>query len=462
MAIEFGTLHNGASDLPNRETDDGVVVAIGDLGQRNESFQRSVINQIRQAVLCEQLGFNYFFMTEHHFQPEGAENSPCPLLAEAAVAALTKRIRLGQAANILTWWDPIRLAEMAAMLDVISGGRLEFGIARGYQSRETETFGQLLGSSVQDQERNRAYFEEAWEVIKKAWTEPSFSHRGTFFQIPPSYAVWDHPMTQAYFKQPGIGRSLEEVLTVSPDSGVMTMKELQVFPKPVQKPYPQVWMPVVSERSIRFAARNGLNAYVVVEHGSRLRHYVEMYMDEAERNGWPDRLDRGPFKVGWDADVHRGFITGKWVMITSTHNERELNAKADAALRLQWDYYLPFGIAQALTEAGEEWPKDRRPTAQDLRERDVLLIGSAEEVVEKILRVKEAGGFEDFMFNTYFDFGGMKGPELEEQLVVYSEEVMPALRRECGGGVEHAESTVELVPSPPSLSPREAAENPSA
>jgi alkanesulfonate monooxygenase SsuD/methylene tetrahydromethanopterin reductase-like flavin-dependent oxidoreductase (luciferase family) len=80
-------------------------------------------------------------MTEHHFQPEGPEFSPNPLLVEAAVAAQTKRIRLGQHANITTWWEPVRLAEQAAMLDVLSGGRLEFGIGRGYQPREAEVFG---------------------------------------------------------------------------------------------------------------------------------------------------------------------------------------------------------------------------------------------------------------------------------------------------------------------------------
>ena len=130
--LELGIFHNGASDLPTVMTPEGVVVSDGSLEEMHESDQRVVVNQVRQGVLADQLGFNYFFMTEHHFQPEGAELSPSPILTKTAIAARTKRIRLGQLANILSWWHPIRLAEQAAMLDVISGGRLEFGVGRGY------------------------------------------------------------------------------------------------------------------------------------------------------------------------------------------------------------------------------------------------------------------------------------------------------------------------------------------
>ena len=168
--LELGVFHNGASDLPTVMTPDGVVVSDGTLDELHESDQRVTINQVRHGVLADQLGFNYFFMTEHHFQPEGVELSPSPILMETAIAARTSRIRLGQLANILTWWHPIRLAEQAAMLDVISGGRLEFGMGRGYQPRETEVLGGVMGATVQDQERNRAYFEEAYEIIMKAWT----------------------------------------------------------------------------------------------------------------------------------------------------------------------------------------------------------------------------------------------------------------------------------------------------
>src|SRR6266567_2464217 len=101
--LEVGVFHNGASDLPKKITSDGVVLSDGNLVDAHASVQRVLLAQVRQAILADRLGFNYWFMTEHHFQPEGAEFSPNPVLAETAVAAHTKRIRLGQAANIITW-----------------------------------------------------------------------------------------------------------------------------------------------------------------------------------------------------------------------------------------------------------------------------------------------------------------------------------------------------------------------
>src|SRR5207342_2479860 len=130
------------------------------------------------GILAEKLGIQSFWLTEHHFQPEGAEMSPNPLFTQMAIAAQTRRIRLGQCANIVVWHHPVRIAEQIAQLDVISGGRVECGMGRGYQPRENETLGRPYGSTIQDQERNRKSFEEAVAIILKCWTEPSFAHRG--------------------------------------------------------------------------------------------------------------------------------------------------------------------------------------------------------------------------------------------------------------------------------------------
>ncbi|MBX6378752.1 MAG: LLM class flavin-dependent oxidoreductase, partial [Clostridia bacterium] len=414
--IEIGIFHNGASDLPAVRSPDGVAFNGGSLADVHASMQRVLVNQVRQGILADRLGFDYFFMTEHHFQPEGAEFSPNPLLAQAAIAANTRRIRLAQAANIITWWHPVRIAEQAAMLDVISGGRLEFGIGRGYQPREAEVFGWPYGSTIQDQERNRSYYEEAYEIILKCWTEPSFSHRGEFFSIPPSYTRWNHKQTIAYFSQPGLERSVDQVLRLGkPDmyaagnpvlASTTTLRELSVFPQPLQKPYPQVWEPLTSERSIRWAAQRGINGYFIVEPNSRLKRNIDIYYEEAERQGWPDRLNRGRFKYGWDAEKRRGVVTCRYIHIVRPGRERDLE-RARIALEVQWDYYGPFGFAAVLAEADEPfYDLNMKVTAELLEQKEVAIFGTPEQVIEKILRVKESIGYEDFMFNAWFELAG--------------------------------------------------------
>src|SRR6516162_1186591 len=128
--LEIGLFHNGASSLPIITNEDGVTFNDGALPEVHRAAQETLVNQVRQGILAEKLGFQSFWLTEHHFQPEGAEMSPNPLMVQMSVAAHTKRIRLGQAANIIVWHHPVRLAEQIALLDVISGGRVECGIGR--------------------------------------------------------------------------------------------------------------------------------------------------------------------------------------------------------------------------------------------------------------------------------------------------------------------------------------------
>ena len=456
--IEIGVFHNGASDLPAVTTPDGVVVNDGSLQEVHQSYQRVLISQIRQGILADRLGFDYWFMTEHHFMPEGPEFSPNPLLAEAAIAAQTKRIRLGQMANILSWWHPIRVAEQAAMLDVISGGRLEFGFGRGYQPREAEVFGRPYGATIQDQERNRSYYHEAYEIIMKAWTQPSFSHHGEFFSIPPSYTKWHHQATMAYFGLPKAGRTVEDVLNVGePDlysmgspimAATTTLKEISVFPQPVQKPHPQVWEPVTSARSIRWAAQHNVNAFTVPEPTSRLKRNIDIYYEEADKHGWPDRLQRGRWKFGWDAERHRGFGCCRYVhLLPNGQRGQQALQRYKASLELQWDYYGPFGFAAVLSDVDEPmYDLQTKITAELIMQKEIAIVGTVEQVIDKIMRIKQTCAYDDFLFTAWFEAGGYSTEEIEEQMQVFAAEVMPVLRRECGGGPTLPESAVPLVP----------------
>ncbi len=462
--LEVGVFHNGASDLNVRSVD-GVTVVDGTLDEVHASFQRVLVNQVRQGVLADRLGFNYWFMTEHHFIPEGPEFSPNPLLAESAIAAQTRQIRLGQMANIISWWHPVRLAEQAAMLDVISGGRLDFGIGRGYQPREAEVFGWPYGSTVQDQERNRSYYEEAYQLILKCWTQPSFSHHGEFFSVPPSYTRWNHKQTIAYFGDPKAGRGLNEVLNVGPPDGhgqgspIMasstTLKEISVFPQPLQKPHPQIWEPVTSERSIRWTARNAVNALTIAEPTSRLKRNVNMYYEEAEKNGWPDRMNRGKWKFGWDAERRRGFGCCRHLhLVRPGADEKKQVERFLRGRELDWEYYGPFGFAAALAEADEApYPLTMRVTGDLLLEKEVAIAGTPEHVIEKIMRVKETVGYDDFLFGCWFEGAGFSNGEVEEQMAMFASDVLPVIAKECGGQVRNPNVSVSLQPATEFVAP---------
>jgi natural product biosynthesis luciferase-like monooxygenase protein len=172
-------------------------------------------NILEQCDRAEQLGFHSVWFAEHHFHPYGGHVSSVPVLA-TAVAMRTKRIRLGSGICLIPLQDPIRVAEQFAMLDCLSGGRLEFGIGRGFQRSEYDAFECDMGDS-------RALFEEAHALIKKAWTEDHFSFDGKFRQV----------------------------------------RNLTVIPKPVQKLPPIYVACIFTEESFTWAGTQGYNLMTV-------------------------------------------------------------------------------------------------------------------------------------------------------------------------------------------------------
>ncbi len=120
------------------------------------------------TIYCDQNNWNSIWYTEHHFNHEGMESCPNPLLMCSDAAARTKKIRIGQACNVITFHNPIRLAEDIAMLDQMSQGRVEVGIGRGVYGREAINMN--VEADLKDQAKNFRLFEETLTIIKKAWT----------------------------------------------------------------------------------------------------------------------------------------------------------------------------------------------------------------------------------------------------------------------------------------------------
>jgi alkanesulfonate monooxygenase SsuD/methylene tetrahydromethanopterin reductase-like flavin-dependent oxidoreductase (luciferase family) len=177
-----------------------------------ESHRRAYQESIEQIVLAEQVGFDYVWEVEHHFLGEFSL-SPAPEVFLAAVSQRTSRIRIGHGVVLLPFGynHPIRVAERAAVLDIVSNGRLEFGTGRSATQYEMEPFGV-------DPERTRDEWDEAVRMIPKMWTQDEFSWESERFHIPTR----------------------------------------NVVPKPLQKPHPPIWMAGTQPASAFLAAERGL------------------------------------------------------------------------------------------------------------------------------------------------------------------------------------------------------------
>ena len=205
------------------------------------------------AGAADALGYETLWLAEHHFQHEGWECIPnIPLLA-VDLAHRTDRLKIGCAFNVVPAWHPLRLAEDFAVADILTRGRVVFGVGRGYHSREVES----LGSPMLDAEANRDLFEEQVEIALKALREESFSHQGKHYTIPPEV----------------------------PYRGC-TLKEISLVPRPLRQPV-EVWQPIVSgsARGLDFMARHRIKGVVSGSAEELVERWVLDYREAARRHG---------------------------------------------------------------------------------------------------------------------------------------------------------------------------------
>ena len=173
------------------------------------------------ALLYDQTDFTGVWVGEHHFWYSGwPVAAPNPVQVCTYFAGLTERIRVGQTACILPDWNPIRLAEELAMLDNMTKGRLDVGIARGTDSTASIQFN--VNANRRDRETNYALFSETLDILLKAWGDGPFSHEGRFYTYP--VPGWKEKDPTIY-----AGDSSH----FGPDGELIG---LHVMPKPYQKP----------------------------------------------------------------------------------------------------------------------------------------------------------------------------------------------------------------------------------
>jgi len=186
---------------------------------------------------AEGLGFHSMFLVEHHFGGDGQISSSLNLLSH--LSAITSRLRLGTAVTVLPWHNPVLLAEQVATLDVLSKGRVDFGVGKGYRDNEYKGF------CIPKEEALERY-QEAIKIIKKSWSSKErFSFQGKYWQF----------------------------------------DDIIVEPSPVQRPYPPLWSAAGSDQSISSVAAAGFN--VLFDHFAsfeRTKQRLEVWKEACKNN----------------------------------------------------------------------------------------------------------------------------------------------------------------------------------
>ena len=347
-------------------------------------------NLRQQAVLAEELGFEAIWLGEHHFGLYGQGDLPNPILLGADLASRTSRIRIGQMANIATWWHPIRLAEDIALLDHMTRGRLDVGFGRGIWPYEGPQF-HPNADPRKDQE-NRELFQETVEIVRKIWTEEFFAHQGPNYTFPADNTVFSHPS-----HPPDPAWHDGEKVTA-----------LRVTPQPFQKPHPPLWMTVSTDRSVTTAAEMGLKACYWQPPPRRIRQRMELYAEaRSHREG-------RPFALGEDQAVMRS----TYVASSMEGARRE----AEAGIMSAFIFNDPFRGRQVFTDPDEELDPSVK-LDWDFLEPRTLLVGSPDHVAERIHELREVCSLEYLLVE--FAHPGLSQRKMLQNLENFGNKVMP-------------------------------------
>jgi len=200
---------------------------------------------IDYVIEADRLGFKQLFMVEHHFTGQGQVSASMTVLAY--LAARTQHIRLGTAVVVLPWHNPALIAEQAATLDLLSGGRVDFGVGKGYRQAEFDGFCIPIAEATER-------FDEAMEVIRKAWTTPHDANGGRFSH---HGKRWDYD-------------------------------NVVVEPEPLQRPHPPLWLAAGSPDSVKRAAREGYNLLLdQLAQTDQIVRRIAIFREECEKIGRP-------------------------------------------------------------------------------------------------------------------------------------------------------------------------------
>jgi len=258
MISKFSTVYAGHVDLG----DMGQMATPANERRYSNEHLASVFDKTEAIARCmDEHDYSILWLAEHHFQHEGYECIPNIMMVAVHLAHVTTRLRIGCGFNITPMWHPLRLAEDFATADILTGGRVVFGVGRGYHSREVETF----GSPMLDAEANRVLFEEQVDILMKSFHSERFTHRGQHYTLPPAVPY----------------RGYE-------------LRDLTLVPRPLRQPV-ECWQPVVSAsaRGLDFMMKHRIKGLIGGGAATMAERSIHAYQEASERAGLGYKLGEG-------------------------------------------------------------------------------------------------------------------------------------------------------------------------
>lgn len=302
-----------------------------------------------RIAIMDEGGYDAVWLAEHHFNTY----SVCPsvTLMGTHIAARTQNLRIGTAITLAAFYNPLRLAEELALLDILSNGRLNWGAGRGFDPIE---FGAFRVSPEESAERYR----ECVEIVRAAWADEKFSYHGQYWQY----------------------------------------DNIEVLPKPLQQPSPPVWLAATSPDSIRKAAESGYTI-LMDPHAScnEIARKRALYREVLEASGY--------------SMEGREIPTARLIALAPTEREAEETARSGAGW-LVGSYARPLAQGK---QAGVDGDAAKDPIDRYLE--DVVIYGTPERVVDRLLQLKEEVPL-DYL---------MAAPLSHQSFLLFTEKVLPKL-----------------------------------
>ena len=336
-----------------------------------EMFRR----QLEEVELAERLGIDQIWFFEHHLQPTAPV--PSPNLLIAAAARTTQRIRFGSMVNILPFRHPLLVAEEAAMLDNLPGGRFDMGLGRGLRPPEFEAFGV-------DQQQSREMFLESFDIIRRVWADENFVHRGKYWTV---------------------------------------RKEAPLSPPLVQRPHPPFLVSAQSDESLRWAAAHDIPFAQIDSLVDQARRDQALYREVQTTHGY--------------AAAPRLYLMRE---IYVGDSDASAQAEAEPHLLQYWELwnrYTQFTRGGKLPDSYDFWrrqaPMLHAMSFKEILAHDMVLLGGPETVAEGIMRI--ASRLDLMGVALIFKLGAMPYDMVERSMRLFGDEVMPRISHLLDGGV---------------------------